>query len=382
MTQPPEENAWDTFDWSVPFDLEKAPLDRPPGWDAIDWGGDGSDLSRPVRTHVLAALTPVDTPYPPPVDTLLHLGDPRNTEIEQLRQNPGLSQTHLDDLVRLARDRDLNTAVSNTPDVWAPIHALYALENLDVSPVVDDLIPLFDVPGDWHVKPLEAMVSKAGAAALEPLHRYLADTTRWAFGRGAAASTLEAIALRWPELRPQVVAILQKALQAAGQNDDTTNSFIIDSLVKLNAAEALPSIRHAFELNRVNMTMRGDWQQTLHDLGMKPDPADPLVEESARRAREQREQVSPSASSMQEQSWKPRQVLDQVARNVLDHADSRRRSPAPADLRGAASLTTPRMSGGQASSRSSSAADARKAKQKRKQESASRKANQHKKKRK
>src|SRR5262245_46094970 len=40
-----------------PFDLEREPLDRPP-LVAHDWGGDGTDLSRPVRAHMLAALRP------------------------------------------------------------------------------------------------------------------------------------------------------------------------------------------------------------------------------------------------------------------------------------------------------------------------------------
>ncbi|HEX9370143.1 MAG TPA: hypothetical protein VF897_04025, partial [Roseiflexaceae bacterium] len=52
-----------------PFDLEREPLDRPPPM-AHDWGGDGTDLSRPVRAHVLAALRPHTAPYPPPVDAL------------------------------------------------------------------------------------------------------------------------------------------------------------------------------------------------------------------------------------------------------------------------------------------------------------------------
>jgi hypothetical protein len=38
-------------------------------------GSHGSDLTSPVRAHVLAALVPTDEPYPPPVDKLLTLGN-------------------------------------------------------------------------------------------------------------------------------------------------------------------------------------------------------------------------------------------------------------------------------------------------------------------
>src|SRR5215217_9752395 len=92
-----------------PFDLEREPLDRPPPFER-DWGGDGTDLSRPVRAHVLAALRPNTVPYPPLVDALRHLGDPRNAGVAERRRALGLGQEHLPDLLRMARDRDLYTA--------------------------------------------------------------------------------------------------------------------------------------------------------------------------------------------------------------------------------------------------------------------------------
>ena len=58
-----------TSEDNEPFDLEHEPLD-PPQHVMPDWGGDGTDLSRPVRAHVLAVLRPNTVPYPPPVDAL------------------------------------------------------------------------------------------------------------------------------------------------------------------------------------------------------------------------------------------------------------------------------------------------------------------------
>jgi hypothetical protein len=90
-----------------------------------DWGGDGSDLHRPVRAHVEAALVPTDAAYPPPLDQLLTLGNALeghdvNERIAQL----GFSQAHVPDLVRMARDRALNTMAGDSDAIWAPIHAL------------------------------------------------------------------------------------------------------------------------------------------------------------------------------------------------------------------------------------------------------------------
>src|SRR4051812_17251245 len=92
-----------------PFDLEREPLDRPPGF-ARDWGGDGTDLSRPVRAHVLAALCLNTAPYPPPVDALIRLGEPNKPRVTERRQSLQLRQEHLPELLRMARDRELYTA--------------------------------------------------------------------------------------------------------------------------------------------------------------------------------------------------------------------------------------------------------------------------------
>lgn len=93
---------------NAPFDLERAPLDPPRGF-ATDWGGGGSDLTRPVRAHVLAALPFSTHPYPPPLDALIPLGD---EDVDDLVAEHGIGQEHVPELVRMVRDRALVTAPS------------------------------------------------------------------------------------------------------------------------------------------------------------------------------------------------------------------------------------------------------------------------------
>src|SRR5262245_46310214 len=95
-----------------PFDLERQPLEKPHPM-ARDWGGDGTDLSRPVRAHMLAALRPNTAPYPPPVDALRQLGDPRNAGVAERRHALGLAQEHLPDL--LANQQTANAAATPPP---------------------------------------------------------------------------------------------------------------------------------------------------------------------------------------------------------------------------------------------------------------------------
>jgi hypothetical protein len=68
----------------------------------------------------------------------------------------------------------------------------------------------------------------------------------------------------------------------------------MDSLVELGALEALPLIRRDFELGTIDEQMRGHWAMVLEELGVAPEPGDPLIAESRRRYEEQRERMFPA----------------------------------------------------------------------------------------
>jgi hypothetical protein len=342
-----------------PFDLEREPLDRPHST-ARDWGGDGTDLSRPVRAHMLAALRPNTAPYPPLVDALRVLGDPRNAGVTERRQALGLAQEHLPDLLRMARDRGLYTSDGDTDEVWAPLHAFYALDDLDVSAVVPELIPLFDLDDDWLDTALPELLGKIGASALEPIRAYLADRTRWVYGQAEACRALEKIAEQHPELRERVVAVLSEMLRDAEHYDEVVNTAAMGGLVELGAIEALPLIRRAFELGRIDEMVYGPWGDVLDDLGVEPEEGDPLLAESRRRFEERHERLMP-----REQREQLLEALERFREGTL-------RLPEPPPARALQSAPhDPRRTAQE---------KARKHKNKREIESASRKANRRKRK--
>jgi hypothetical protein len=303
-----EADAFEDGDEDDEFDLETAPLDASDlVWGDRDWGGDGSDPERPVRAHVLLALTPSAGPYPPPVDELLRLGEPDRTgnKTEAQIAKLGLTQAHVPDLVRMARDRDLNTAMSNTTEVWAPTHALEALQNLDASAVVADLVPLLDIDDDWNDTSLGAIMSNAGAPALEPLRHYLLDRTHWVPGRARAAEILGKVGVANPELQDQVVEILNDVLRRADTEQVWVNSSVIDAFMDLNAVESLPLMRRAFELGAVDEMVHGDWSTVLAEFGQEPEPGDPLVEQSTRRWEQSQASLRASLTGRPEPSLPP-----------------------------------------------------------------------------
>lgn len=276
-----------------PFDLEQEPLDPPPPFE-VDWGGDGSDLSRPVRAHVLAALRPVSEPYQPPLDALLTWGELDNDEIESQRLALGIGQAQLPELLTMVRDRALYTAPSDSPEVWAPLHALYILSQLDLGEQLAELMPLFDVESDWLAEDLPRLMGAVGASAIAPLQAYLEDTSRYTWGHARAAESLQEIGAQYPELREQVIAILGGLLDAAERYGKESVTGLIGALIDLDAVEALPTIRRAFELDRVDEAVYGPWGEVLTMLGQEPEADDPLVAESLQRFNERHVQLLPT----------------------------------------------------------------------------------------
>jgi hypothetical protein len=325
-------------DYYEPFDLEDAPLEAPLSGGA-DWGGDGSDPTRPVRAHVLAALQPTTEPYPPPLDILVTLGDPGESgRAEDIATLP-LTNEHVADLVRMARDRDLYTADYDMPESWAHGNALIALMRLDPTPVITDLIPLLDLFDDYAGFTLTNIFTKGGAASIDPLIGYLNDHSRWSYGRSEAINALEKIATEHPDTRDRVVEVVSDILRNVANEDEIVISSAVNSLVELQATEALPLIREAFTADKVDETMRGDWADVQRELGITPDPNDPL-----------------NARSRQRQADRLAEFRASVARN---------RSEPPASTRTVVRTSPPRKS--------------HKAKNKRKQQSKARKANKRKK---
>jgi hypothetical protein len=306
----------DEDDWDAPLTTEQVvarieEINRLAADEDLDydWGGDGSDPHEPVRIHVEAALVPADGQYPPPVDELKRLGDPRErTDIPGRIAGLGLTQEHVPDLVRMTRDRALNTAMSDSDEIWAPIHALHALEQFDVTDFVSELIPLFDVDSDWFGEDLPDVLRKVGAPALEPLSHYLHGRTHWIYGRARAANALTKLAEQQPELREGAVQILVDELEHAGENAPEMNGFLLSELLHLDAVEALPVIRRAFEQDAIDESIAGDWGTVLDELGQTPDPDDPLVRRSRERWDAIRASMWPFARRTTEQpaeTWLP-----------------------------------------------------------------------------
>jgi hypothetical protein len=106
--------------------------------------------------------------------------------------------------------------------------------------------------------------------------------------------------------------MLSDVLYDAEHYDEVVNTAAMGGLVELGAVEALPFIRRAFELGRIDEMVYGPWGDVLDDLGIEPEEGDPLLAESRRRFEERHERLMP-----REQREQLLQALDRFREGTL-----------------------------------------------------------------
>jgi len=209
--------------------------------------------------------------YPPPIDKLLTYGDARNVHDWPDYQQLGFGPEHVPDLIRVATDKDLLWADSDSLEVWAPIHAWRTLGQLRAEAAIEPLLTLFDELGaeEWILEEMPEVYGLIGPAAIPALTAYLADTSHLLFSRVAASGCLQHIGAQHPEARAECIAAITRQLEQFDENDPTLNGDLIASLLDLKAVESAPVIERAFAAKRVNLSVAGDWEEVQAEFGLK-----------------------------------------------------------------------------------------------------------------
>ena len=216
------------------------------------------------------------TSYPPPVDKLLTLGDARevgtNVKEWSIYLELGLGPEHIPDLIRMATDKELRWAYSDTLEVWAPIHAWRALGQLRAEAAIEPLLSLLDEAegdDDWVMEELPEVYGMIGPAAIPAITEYIADDSHLDWARITAIGCLEKIGTMHPDSRDTCVAFFIRRLELCKDDDPTVNGFVISSLIDLKALEAAPAIERAFAADCVDLSIAGDWDDVQVELGLK-----------------------------------------------------------------------------------------------------------------
>ncbi|MDO8690122.1 MAG: tetratricopeptide repeat protein [Dehalococcoidia bacterium] len=174
-------------------------------------------------------------------------------------------------LIEMATDEKLLDAALDSPQVWAPLHAIELLGELGAAEAMEPLLPLLDrVDDDYLAETLPDVFGGMGAPALEPLRVRLFDRTKDVYSRVRTAGSLSKIGQRHPETRSGVVKTLVARLDPAESQtpeDETLNAYVICYLLDLEAVEAAPAIRRAFDDDRVD-TLVVHLDHALEKLGL------------------------------------------------------------------------------------------------------------------
>ncbi|MBW4519643.1 MAG: HEAT repeat domain-containing protein [Scytolyngbya sp. HA4215-MV1] len=213
--------------------------------------------------------------YQPPIDRLLSYGDLRQMgqEYPNYVEELSLSSDQIPDLIRLATDMTLLT-LEDPEDVivWAPIHAMRVLGQLRAEAAIDPLLSLLKElsDDDWFRETLTEVLGMIGAAAIPALSKYLADPAQEINVRLSITASFEKIGEQHPEARDACVAALMQQLRGFNRNPLELNGFLVNSLVQLQALEALPLMEQAFAARRVDLSIIGTWDDVQVEFGLKP----------------------------------------------------------------------------------------------------------------
>jgi hypothetical protein len=139
------------------------------------------------------------------------------------------------------------------PRVWTNLHALRVLMRLGEAAhdAIEPLTEILDTEDDFLREELPLFFGAMGPAAIEPLARILTDPKEETWFRIGASNGLQQIGEDHPELRAEVVSLLEQTL-ADTKEDSELVAFLITDLMDLGSRESLPLIEQAFQEDRVD----------------------------------------------------------------------------------------------------------------------------------
>ena len=211
--------------------------------------------------------------YRAPVDKLLTLGQPKRHGTSVNYEKLGIGREQVPELIRMTTDEALNSGPTDSQWVWAPVHAWWALAQLQAAEAIAPLLSLLPrINGqndDWVGEDVPRVLAAIGPVTIDPVAAYLADPAHDDWARVAAASTLGMVGQKHPETRAMCIARLSAQLERFAEQSDLVNAYLISPLLDLRAVESAPVMERAFAAGRVDEMAQGDWEDVQIELGLK-----------------------------------------------------------------------------------------------------------------
>jgi hypothetical protein len=223
---------------------------------------------------------PIDQPmsttkYTNPLNQLLQLGNPDAIPDWSAYLKLGITASQTADLSQMAVDLDLFRSEKDF-EFWAPIHAWQALATLGgpaaIAALMNALHQLSDDEDfwDWVGEELPAAIGRVGVSALPALAQSLADEHLTDYTRENVVNGIIEVYKQHSDTRDDCVAILTQQLTQFMVNQPSLNGHLATALaVDFTAVESAGVIEQAYQAERVDEILMGDWNDAQVYLGLK-----------------------------------------------------------------------------------------------------------------
>ncbi len=214
--------------------------------------------------------------YTFPVNKLLTYGDCRDIPSEHSEwpdyQKLGITHEHIVQLIQMVTDDELHNADSESLEVWAPTHAWRTLAQLGSEDAITPLINSFwrsEEGDDWFFEEVPYVFGMIGIKAILALSDFLFKGHNRSDSYNLACSCLREIGKMHPEVRSECISLITRKLELFNANTPELNGLIINDLIELEATDALPSIKKAYEKESVDYSIQGDYEDVEIYMGVR-----------------------------------------------------------------------------------------------------------------
>ena len=211
------------------------------------------------------------TPYAPPVAQLLELGE------DKVRQDPwpdylglGLTHEHVQELIRMLADAELNEYDGSPGRYWPRIHAWRALGQLRAGEATQPLFRILeeDIDEGWVLEEIPEVLGMIGHPAIAPARALLTRDDVNEFAHSGAMRALRLVALGHPEARDEAMGVMVELLRGWPDHDPTFNAVLINELTYIGDSSTVPLMAAAFEADAVDEMIGGDWEDVQVSMGL------------------------------------------------------------------------------------------------------------------
>jgi hypothetical protein len=228
--------------------------------------------------------------YPPPIDQFLTLGMPTSEFLNY--RSMGITEEHISESIRMLEEmQEERFSIPEQGDedddsFWSPIHAWRALGQLGAEEAIHALLRqlhhIDDNDDEWLLEEVDEVFAQIGPASIEPLGFYLSSSENSLYARIAAGESLVKLGINFPDFRGRCITIISTVLESYADQDEILNASIVYGLMQLNDLNSVSLVEKAFQADKVDEILFGDFEDYQVRLGLIPKRATPKRNEILR----------------------------------------------------------------------------------------------------